>query len=106
MLNFNAFELVDEFPPGKHVYDWFGFGEVTTLFASFCLRERQTRFSSSICLLAKAASCKDFGLHVVDISVAFVHARTDEEIYVKVPSGIESSKFWRLKAAVNGMRKA
>ena len=36
-------------------------------------------------LLAKAASCKDFGLLIVDISVAFMHAGTDEEIYVKVP---------------------
>ncbi len=70
-----------------------------------CLRERQTRFSSDI-LLAKAASCKDFGLLVVDISVAFMHARTDEEIYVKVPSGIKSWRFWQLKAAVNGTRKA
>ena len=26
------------------------------------------------CLLAEAASCKDFGLLVVDISVAFMHA--------------------------------
>ena len=52
-------------------------------------------------LSAKAAICKDFGLLVVDISVAFMHARTDEEIYVKVPS-----RFWRLKAAVNGTRKA
>ena len=34
-------------------------------------------------LLAKVASCKDFGFLVVDISVAFMHARTDEEIYVK-----------------------
>ena len=25
---------------------------------------------------------------------------------MKVPSGIKSSKFWRLKAAVNGTRKA
>ena len=48
-------------------------------------------------LLAKAASCKDLGLLVVDISVAFKHARTDEEIYVKVPSGIKSSRFWRLQ---------
>ena len=55
--------------------------------------------------MAKAASCKDFGLLVVDISVAFTHARTDEEIYVKVPSGIMSSRFGRLKA-VNGTRKA
>ena len=43
-------------------------------------------------LLAKAASCKDFGVLVIDISVAFRHARTDEEIYVNVPSGIKSSK--------------
>ena len=57
-------------------------------------------------LLAKAASCKDFGILVVDISVAFMHARTDEEVYVKVPSGIKSSKYWKLKAAVNGTRKA
>ena len=35
--------------------------------------ERQTR-SSSKYLLATAASCKDFGLPVVDISVAFMHA--------------------------------
>ena len=57
-------------------------------------------------LLAKAASCKDFGLLVVDISAAFMHAGTDEEIYVKVPSGIKSSRFWRLTAAVSGTRKA
>ena len=42
-------------------------------------------------LLTKAASCKEFGLLVVGISVAFMHARTDEEIYVKVPSDIRSS---------------
>ena len=46
-------------------------------------------------LLAKAASCKDFGLLVVDISVAFMHARTDEDFFVKVPSGIKSSRSWR-----------
>ena len=61
---------------------------------------------SSKYLLAKAATCKDFGLLVVDNSVAFMHARTDEEIHVKVPSGIKSSRSWRLKAAVNGTRKA
>ena len=50
-------------------------------------------------LLARAASCQDFGLLVVDISVAFMQVRIDEEIYVKVPSGIKSSGFCRLKAA-------
>ena len=51
-------------------------------------------------LWATAASCKDFGVLVVDISVAFIHARTDEEIYVKVPLGIKSARYWRLNAAV------
>ena len=70
-----------------------------------CLQERQTRFSSSIFWQTHRA-CKDFGILVIDISVAFMHARTNEEIDVKVPSGIKSSRFWRLKAAVNGTRKA
>ena len=34
-----------------------------------------------------------------------MHAQTDEDIYVKVLSGIKSSRFSRLKAAVNGTRK-
>ena len=57
-------------------------------------------------LLAKAASCNDFGVLVDGISVAFMHARTDKEINVKVPSNIRSSKYWRLRAALNGTRKA
>ena len=56
-------------------------------------------------LLAKLRVAGEFGVLVVDISVAFMHARTDEEIYVKVPSDIRSSKFWRRKAALNGTRK-
>ena len=58
-------------------------------------------------LLAKAASCKGFGLLVVDISFSFMHARTDEEIYVKVPSGVQKFKILATpQAAVNGTRKA
>ena len=57
-------------------------------------------------LWAKTSSCKDFGILVIDISIALMHARTDEEIYVKVLSGIKSSEYWRIKAAVNGTRKA
>ena len=59
-------------------------------------------------LLAKVASCKDFGLLVVDISVALMHLCTIEQMrkfYVKVPSCIKSSGIWRLEAAVNGTRK-
>ena len=55
------------------------------------LRERQDTFSIKY-LLVKTTRCQDFGLLVVDISVAFMHARTDEEIYVKVRSGIKSSR--------------
>ena len=36
-----------------------------------CLRELQTRFFIKY-LLAKAASCKDFGILVIDISVSFM----------------------------------
>ena len=53
-------------------------------------------FLSSICW-PKLRVAKDFELLVVDISVAFTDARTD---------GTRSSRFWRLKAAVNGTRKA
>ena len=119
-LNFDAFELVDELPPGKHAYDmvWVDEWRGDQVRSRLCVRHfkaevlRDDLFAATPdvffvkYLLAKAARCKDFGLLVVDISVAFMHAGTDEEIYVKVPSGIKSSRFWRLKAAVNGTRKA
>ena len=120
MLNFDAFELVEELVPGKHAYDmfwvdqWLGDKVRSRLFVREFEAEgfRDDEFAGTpdTCFIkylwAKAASCKNFGVLVVDISVAFMHARTDEEIYVKVPSGIKSSRFGRLKAAVNGMRKA
>ena len=120
MLNFDAFDLVEELPPGKHAYDmvWFDEWRGGRVRSRLCVRQfkaeglrddlfagaRDTSFIKY--LLAKAASCKDFGILVVDISVAFRHAPTDEKIYVKVPSSVKSSRFWRLKAAVNGTRKA
>ena len=112
MLNFDAFELVDELLPGKHAYDmvwvdeWRGrdFVCATVQGRGAQCGTPDTFFIKY--LLAKAASCKGFGLLVVDISVAFMHARTDEEIHVKVPSSIKSSRFWGLEAAVNGTRNA
>ena len=74
-------------------------------FGANCLRERQTGFSSSICWQNQRVARTLESLSST-FSVAFMHGRTDEEIYVKVPSGIKSSKFWRLKVAVNGTRKA
>ena len=120
MSNFDAFDLVDELPPGQYDYDmvcvdeWRG----DRVRSRLCVRQFKAKglrgdsfagTSDTFFIkyqLAKAAGCKDFGLLVVDISVAFVHARADEGIYVKVPSGIKSSRFWRLKEAVNGTRKA
>ena len=55
---------------------------------------------------ARKHLCEKSRQMALNISVAFMHARTDEEIYVKVLSGIKSSRFWRLKEAVNGTRKA
>ena len=51
-------------------------------------------------LLAKAASCKDFGLLVVDISVAFVHARTDEEILATQGTSERNQKSFKALAKV------
>ena len=120
MLNFDAFELVDELPPGTRAYDvvWVDERRGDPVRSRLCVRQfkaeelRDDLFAGTPdtffikYLLAKAASCKVFGLLVVDISVAFMHARTDEEIYVQVLAGIKSSRFWRLKTAVNRTRKA
>ena len=116
MLNFDAFELVEDLPAYDIVWvdEWRG----DRVRSRLCVRQfkaeglRDDLFAGTPdtffikYLLAKAASCKDFGILVIDIPVAFMHARTGEEIYVKVPSGIKSSECWKLKAAVNGTRKA
>ena len=57
-------------------------------------------------LVSKAAADKDSAILIADISVALMHARMDEEIVVKPPPGVVTSKYWRLLAAVNGSRKA
>ena len=120
MLNFDAFDLVEELPPGKHAYDmvWVDAWRGDRVRSRLCVRQnkaeglRDDLFAGTPdtffikYYLAKAASCKDFGILVIDISVAFMHAGTDEEICAKVPSGINGSRFWRPKAAVNGTRKA
>ena len=95
MLNFDAFELVDELPPGKDACDMVWLRRGDRVRSRLCVRQFKAEGLRDDVLagtpdtffikylLAKAASCKDFGLFVVDISVAFLHARTDEEIYVK-----------------------
>ena len=110
ILIFDAFELVKELPPEKFDYDVVSLDEWRgdRVKSRRCVRQfkaeglRDDLFAGTPFikyLLAKAASCEYFGLLVVDISVAFMHARTDEEIYVKVPSGIKSSRFWRTQGS-------
>ena len=105
MLNFDAFDLVEELPPRKYAYDmvwvdeWRGDRVRSPLYVRHFKAEglRDYLFAGTPdtffikYLLAEAASCKDFGSPVVDISVAFMHVRTGEEMCVKVPSGIKSS---------------
>ena len=81
MLNFDAFELVDELPPGKRAHDMVQVDEWRGdwVRSRLCVRQfkaeglRDDLFAGTLdrffikCLLAKAASCKDFGSLVVDI---------------------------------------
>ena len=57
-------------------------------------------------VISRAAPKKCWGTLILDVSVAFVHARTGEEIYSTTPPDVRSSRYWRLKAAINGTRKA
>ena len=92
---------MEELPPRKHAYDmvWVDEWRGDRVRSRLCVRQfkaeglRDDLFAGTPdtflikYLLVKAASCKDFGIPAIDISVAFMHARTDEEIYVKLPSG-------------------
>ena len=88
MLNFDAFDLVEELPPGKHDYDmvWVDEWRGDRVRSRLCLRsvqcrgatgttclwERQTRFSSSICWpKLRLAMILDYSLS--DISATFMH---------------------------------
>ena len=119
MLNFDAFELVEDSVPGTYAYDmvWFDEWRGDRVRSRLCVRQfkveglRDDLFAGTPdtffikYLLDTTQSCKDLRLLAVDISVAFMHDLTEEEMFVKVPSGVKSSRFWRLKAAVNGTRK-
>ena len=114
MLKFDAFELVDKLPPGKDANDvvWVDDWRGDRVMSRLCVRQfkaeelRDDLFAGTPDTFCHQVFVGQGCWLVVDISVAFMHARTDEEFYVKVPSSIKSSRFWRLKAAVYGTRKA
>ena len=84
MLNFDAFELVDDLLPGKYAYDivWVDEWRGDRVRSRLCVRQfkaeglRNDLFAGTPDtffikgLLAKASSCKEFGVLVVDVSVA------------------------------------
>ena len=90
MLNFDAFDLVEELSPGKHAYDmvwvdeWRGARVRSRLsvrqFKAEGLRDDSFPGTPDMFfiqyLLAKAASCKDFGILVIDIFYC-IHARSN-----------------------------
>ena len=58
-------------------------------------------------ILSHAAADPGRVVIIIDICVAFMHARSDENLVVRVPQDIQgTTRFWRLKAAINGTRKA
>ena len=91
MLNFDAYELGEELPPGKYAYDmdwideWRGDRVRSRLCVRqfkargsemICLRERQTRFSSSICWpKLRVARISDYSL-----STSVLHLCTLEKM--------------------------
>ena len=58
-------------------------------------------------MLYKLSTLPHYVCVIIDISVAFMHAETDEIIKVRVPKDIPSrTGIWRLKKALNGTRRA
>ena len=74
--------------------------------------ERDTFFAATpetsfaCCVLTEAARDKGWAVLIADVSVAFTHARLEEEIVAKPPPGVVTSKYRRLKAAVKGVQRA
>ena len=85
MLNFDACELVEELPAGKNAHDmvWVDEWRGDRVRSRHCVRQfRDDLFAGTPdtffikYLLAKAASCKDFGIFFIDI-LCCICARSD-----------------------------
>jgi len=122
LVLFDAFDAVWEVPRGADLYDmvWIEEWRGEDVRSRLCVRQfksaevRDDVFAGTPDTffirveLSLASRDESHGIMIIDISVAFMHARLgdEEEIYVRVPKDIKGSPFWKLKAAVNGTRKA
>ena len=103
MLNFDAFELMEELPAGKHACTtWFGSDEWRgdRVRSRLCVRQfrteqlwddlfagtPETRSSSNISWPRLRGAKTSESLSLTSV-LPSLHARTDEGIYVRVPSG-------------------
>ena len=121
MLNFDAFVLVDELPPEKHAYDmvWVDEWRGDWVRSRLCVRQFKAEGlrDDFVCgnarhvfhqvFVGQSCELQGFGItrcwHQCCVLCTLEPMR---KFCVKVPSGIKSSRFWRLKAAVNVTRKA
>ena len=120
LTSFDAFEEIDEYDGVIYDMIWIEEWRGDDVRSRACVRQynsgeqRDDTFAATPetsytrFVLSEAASDKDHAVIISDVSVAFMHARLDgkEEIVVKPPPGVVTSKYWRLKAAVNGTRRA
>ena len=98
---------MEELPPGKHAYDmvWVDEWRGDRVRSPLCVRQFKAEglqddtfagtpdtFFIKYFVGKRQRVATTLGIPVIDISVAFMHARTDEGICVKVPSGIKSSR--------------
>ena len=114
---FDAFEEIDQYDGTVYDMIWVDEWRGDLVRSRACVRQYkeekrddvfaatpETSFTRFV--LSEAASHEGYAVLIADVSVAFMHARLDEEIVVKPPPGVQTSKFWRLKAAVNGIQRA
>ena len=59
-----------------------------------------------MCVIRRAASEMVCGVPNMDIRVCYMHGRTDEQSACEPPRDLQTSKYWRFKAAKNGASKA
>ena len=117
LTTFDAFEEIDEYSGVVYDMIWVDEWRGDVVRSRACVRQYkdekrddvfaatpETSFTRFV--LSEAASHEDYAVLIADVSVAFMHARLDEEIVVKPPPGVVTSKFWRLKAAVNGLQRS